>query len=395
MRLTRLLLATTIATLIPGQLVRLSVSSGAITLTDIFAFLTFAVFLLETLVSNKTLKLPKSVFIPAILFLLSATASTVLALNFFAPNQILVASIFLLRFAIYFSLSVVTFNIIARKEIDPWTHFILGVGFVFSLIGVIQIIFLPDISFLQEFGWDPHQMRLVATTLDPNFSGGIISIVAIFATSLYLFKNRLIYLFLAIFFSLALFLTFSRSSYLALLFSMSVVGFIKSPRVILIAIAVFSIVFLLIPQARNRIIGAFTLDDTASARIESWQKAIIIFRDNPVFGVGFNTYRYAQAKYDFFAQDDTLGGHSGAGSDSSFLFVAATTGILGLLFFLMLNLSILKNFAKNSRTSYLKLASLASLAGILIHTQFVNALFFPQTMMLFWFIVGLNLAYDD
>jgi len=394
MLLTKLLLVSALASLIPGQLVRITLAVGTVTLSDIFVFATFIVFVAESLAA-RSLKLPKSITIPAVLFFLSCLASTILAINFFSSVEILVALFFLARFFVYFFLAIITYNLIRQEEIINWLHLLLLIGSIFALSGIIQLALLPDLSFLQVYGWDPHQMRLVSTTLDPNYAGGIACLLAALATSLYLYKKRIIYMFLAIFFTVTIFLTFSRSSYLALLAAAFTIGVIKSPRVILVILTIFLLVFMSIPQARARILGAFRVDDTASARLQSWQKAIAIFRDNLFFGVGFNTYRYAQANYDFFPTDDTLGGHSGAGSDSSFLFVAATTGILGSVFFLILNLSILKNFAKNSRSDYLKLASLASFIAILIHTQFVNSFFFPQMMLVFWFIVGLNLSQND
>lgn len=394
MVLAKLLLTSAAATLISGQLIRLDLFSGAITLSDIFAFLAFIAFIAGSISGKRSIKFPKSTTIPAVLFFLACLASTILAINFFSSIEILVALFFLARFFIYFFLSIIAYNLISKEEIINWLHFLLLIGFAFSLLGIIQLVIFPDISFLQAYGWDPHQMRLVSTILDPNYTGGIVCFFAAVATSLYLFKKRIIYLALAIFFTITVFLTFSRSSYLALLFTMFTIGAIKSPRVILLTLTFFLLVFFSVPQAKDRIIGGLTIDDTASARLQSWQKAIVIFKDNPVLGVGFNTYRFAQAKYDFFTQRDPLGGHSGAGSDSSFLFVAATTGLLGSSFFLILILAILKNFAKNSRHDFLKLASVASFTGILIHAQFVNSFFFPQMMLLFWFIVGLNFSKD-
>jgi len=395
MRLSKLLLITTIVSILSGQLIRLNFASSVLTLTDIFMATTIVVFIAQSLLTKKSLKIPKSIFTPTVLFILSALASSILAINYFTTSQIIIALSFLLRFSAYFILSVITYNLVKREQIFSYLNFLLWLGFIFSALGIIQLIFYPDLSPLQIFGWDPHQKRLVATILDPNYTGGILAIFVSIATSLYLFKNKIIYLLITIFFIFVLFLTFSRSAYLALLISMFVVGLIKSPKVILVIISVFILAFFSITQVKDRIMGAFAVDDTASARIESWQKAIVIAKDNPFFGVGFNTYRFAQVKYNFFTQEDPLGGHSGAGSDSSFLFVAATTGIFGLLFFVIFNLAIFKNFAQGSRENCLKLASFASFAGLILHTQFVNSFFFPQTMLLLWFIVGLNLVYDN
>ena len=125
-----------------------------------------------------------------------------------------------------------------------------------------------------------------------------------------------------------------------------------------------------------------------------FKNALTVFKDHPLFGVGFNTYRFAQGRYGFFSPGD-FGGHSGAGTDSSLLLIAATTGIFGSTFYIFLLISILQLFVKKAGSHFLHLASIATFLGLIIHSQFVNSLFFPQIMLLFWFIVGLVLAYDS
>lgn len=394
--LVNLLLVTSLVTLLTGQLVRLPFGeSGAITLTDLFVASTVTIFIIDALLIRKSLKIPKTIFTPFVLFTLSATASTVAALNFFSLAQITVSSLFLIRFIVYFLLCVVVYNSISKSSIEKWINVLLIVGVIFAFLGFFQLTFFSDLSALQAFGWDPHQMRLVSTLLDPNFAGCVFAVLTALSISFYLYKNRKIYLLASAVFILAIILTFSRSSYLAIATVVATVGFVKAPKILLISAAVFILAFTTIGQVRNRIIGALTIDETATARIESWQKAITIFKGNEILGVGFNTYRYAQENYGFFSFDNPLGGHSGAGSDSSILLVAATTGIIGLGLYLYLLANIFRVFKHNSKISPLHLGALSAFLGLIVDSQFVNSLFFPQVMLIFYFILGLVLKNDS
>lgn len=396
MNLLKILTVSSLVSIIPGQLIRFSFfSSGALNLTDILTIGTSILFLIYSLGFRKSLKLPSSLMIPFSLFSLSATASTVLALNTLSFSQILISSLFLIRFVSYFFMAIVVFNMVSKNQVNGWLNIIIAVGIIFAAIGLMQFFIFPNLTNFAAYGWDPHSSRVFATTLDPNFTGGILSIFFALSISQFLYKKKLIYLILAAFFFSVLILTFSRSSYLSFLTILIIVGFLKSKRVLITALFLFALSFLLITQVRTRIIGAFTLDETSLSRVESWRRAAVIFKDNPLFGVGFNTYRFAQSNYGFFSTDEPLGGHSGSGTDSSLLLVAATTGILGLVFYGWLILALFKLFLKNLKRNYLKLAGFSALSGLIIHSQFVNSLFFPQIMIIFWVIVGLALVYDS
>lgn len=392
MNIARLFLITTLFSIIPGQLIRFPLAStaGAITLTDILVIVTDILFLLYAVLLKSIIRLPKKTFFYGMLFSLAALTSTILAANFFSFSQIITASFFLFRFVAYFFISVVVYNVIRKNQIGNWLNFLLLLAVVFSSLGFLQLLILPDLSFLVVYGWDPHQDRIVSTFLDPNFAGIAFAIFLAFSTSLYLYKKNYMYLGVAILLLFALVFTYSRSSYLALIVVMFVIGVAKAPKLIVLTLLFFLTSVLVNTHFRERIVGAATLDETAQARVESWQKALTIFKNNFLFGTGFNTYRFVQSKQGNFAYDNPQGGHSGSGTDSSILLVAATTGIFGLSFFLLLIFTILDITSRSLKTSYLGLASFSSLLAILVHSQFVNSFFFPQIMLLIWFIVGLN-----
>mgnify|MGYP000152574266 CR=1 FL=1 len=392
-----LLLITAVISIIPGQLVRIPLfgQEGSFTVSDIFVLILAVAFLFYFFFNRIPIVIPKKIMLPTAVFSLFAASSTVFALNQFSTKEIFVSSLFLLRFLLYFSVMIITLNVVKREKISKWINIFLSAGTILVFLGFLQLLFVPNLLFLAPYGWDPHKMRIVSSFLDPNFVGIVFVFLASFSLSKYLFRKNLVLLFVFLLSSIAVLLTFSRSSYLAFLCALLVIGVLKSFKITSFAILIFLLSFIFIPQARERVAGAITFDETAKARIESWQKALLVFKDHFWVGVGFNTYRYSQASYGFFENDQDLGGHSGAGSDSSLLLVAATTGVFGLGAFIWILISIYKTVAKSSKRSFVALGTLASFIGLVVHSQFVNSLFFPQIMLLFWFFVGIVAREDN
>jgi len=392
-----LLLTSAIASTIPGQLVRIPIfgQEGNFTLSDILVLILAVAFLFYFFFNRIAIVMPKKLVLPIAIFSLFATSSTVFALNQFSPKEILISSLFLIRFLLYFSVMIITLNVVKREKIEKWINIFLATGMTLVFLGFVQLLFVPDLLFLTPYGWDPHQTRIVSSFLDPNFIGIVFVFASSFSLSKYLFKKDLVFLATFLFSSIAILLTFSRSSYLAFLCALAVIGVLKSFKLTSLIILILFFSFMLVPQARGRVAGAITFDETSKARIESWQKALLVFKDHFLIGVGFNTYRYSQESYGFFENDQSLGGHSGAGSDSSLLLVAATTGVFGLGAFIWILISIWETVAKSSKRSFIALGTLASFVGLVVHSQFVNSLFFPQIMLLFWFFVGLVYREND
>ena len=390
------LLIATILSLIPGQLIRIPIAEQSfVTISDLLVLGTGFVFLINYLLVKKSIKLPFKITFPVLIFTLAAFASTFLASTQFSLSQIIVSLLFLARFLLYFFLFIVVANTIKKDQIPGLVNVIMTTGAVFILLGFLQLFIFPDLSFLTIYGWDPHQRRIASTLLDPNFSGWIFTFLFSTSTALYLYKRQSRYLVFSLITFLAIVLTFSRSTYLATITAVLIMGILKSPKLLLASLIVFTLTFFSISQVRSRVVGAFEVDETAQARLQSWQNALTIFKNNLVFGVGFNTYRFAQEKYGLFREDNPLGGHSGAGSDSSILLVAATTGLVGLAAYIFLLASIFKILKNKIRTSYLHLAVFASFCAILVHSQFVNSLFFPQIMLFLWISLGLVAVYDS
>ncbi|MFA6436578.1 MAG: O-antigen ligase family protein [Candidatus Gracilibacteria bacterium] len=280
-------------------------------------------------------------------------------------------------------------------------HILLASAGLLAIVGFLQLKFFPNFTEFQNLGWDPHINRLLSSWFDPNFVGGlfafVISLILGFSLNLPLKKSWPYFLLAGVLF-LALFLTYSRSAYLACIAAMGILGIFKSPKLLiggLIAVLLLSSVSeRAADRFTNMIYSAQSLMDSSSAelpdatarlRIESWQNAWIIIQDHPWLGVGYNTYSYVQRDYGFVKE---LKKHSATGSDSTLLTIWATTGLIGLVTYIWF-LGALLYISFFNRKNGLALGFFAGLLGLLIHSIFVNSLLFTPLLIFFYASAGL------
>jgi O-antigen ligase len=345
------------------------------------------------LIVRKKLHLPK-VFIPFCCFASIAILSLALVAHSHPPLQLLTAAFYLVRWSSYLASGVVINNMLSQGMLSRnqvLQAFIRSALFI-SLAGFVQLILLPDFEVLDpSLGWDPHKNRLGSTFFDPNFVGAYLVLCITLVLHRILIKKDLrakTLFFLGIFF-VALILTFSRSAWLMFGVVVLVYGVLKAHFLVLLSFLLFFSAYYAVPRIQTRLSGIADPADSAHFRLISWGNTLEIIKDNPVFGVGFNAYRYAQKEYGFLDQD-TVHDHAGAGSDSSLLFVVATTGIVGLISYLWgFGGSVLLAFKQSKSTAILLLALTFSLLG---NSQFINSLFYPQIMFLVFSLYGVLLV---
>lgn len=297
-------------------------------------------------------------------------------------REVGVAGLYLIRWVFYAGIYFVVFDL--AKEIKNLkleiTNLLIGAGIAAAVFGLIQYLFLPDTRFLESFGWDPHYYRLLGTFLDPGFLGAILVLaLSLLTVKLWSWEKLSWWLVAWPILYLGLALTYSRASFLAYLGTMGVISWAKkSPKFFLGVLVAGVITVLLLPRPGGEGVR-LERESTIKFRIINWQQSLTIAKDHPILGVGFNAYRYAQRKYGFLEEKYQIS-HAGAGADSSFLFVLATSGILGLLAYLWLWLTIIRS--ANS------IIILASTTALLIHSLFLNSLFYPWIMAWLWILLA-------
>lgn len=262
-------------------------------------------------------------------------------------------------------------------------------GFMILLLGYVQCFFYPNLRNLYYLGWDEHIYRMFSTFLDPNFAAVFFVLLLLLSFDIFFKsqkeKNKSLFLFsgivsLSTFFGI--FLTYSRTGLVMLVVSICVFLFLSEKKIWIAGLLTASVLLLFVSQQFFKSESTNILRITSStARVSSSQKAITIFSHSPIFGVGFDAYRYANQRLGF-SKDNNLPNHAGAGTDNSFLFVLATTGVVGFAGYIFLLRSILR--INNSSLI------VSSYVGIFVASFFINALFYPFLMQWLWMLIALK-----
>ncbi|MBU2595421.1 O-antigen ligase family protein [Patescibacteria group bacterium] len=388
-----------ILSLVSGQLVRIPLTgTSAIQPTDILVVILVSIWLIKKIILNQKIK---STFIGPFLcvFLSIAFISLINGLRFLDTDQAIISFFYLIRIASYMTLFFIGADIFSQqKKIYTLEKILLSAFFVIAAIGIVQVIVFPSLAkWAALYGWDPHMGRLFSTFLDPNFAGAflvmgfIISLAFLFYAKS--FEGRVALISASLLMLVAVILTYSRSTYLFLFISFFVLSILRSKKFLLVGIVAIIILMLIFPKSLDRIQGGFSIDESARTRFKTWENTLTIIKDHPMLGVGFNSFRYAQESYTF--SKETTGGHAGAGSDSSLLFIFATTGFFGLLSYLIFYfLALIKtkktfNYSLSAQQKGIGLALFSIMVGFLFHSVFVNSLFYPAIMAPFFLMLGL------
>lgn len=309
-------------------------------------------------------------------FLLAASFSLLFSLSIFNTGQLFVGFLYLLRLTLYIYFLLFVYNFVRKSKAKKDLVFngLIAVSFFSAVFGWMQYFWFPDFRPFTVFGWDDHLYRLIGTFLDPGFTS-IIIVFGIIA-ALYKFfstKNRkLVFLIAFLLFSLAF--TYSRAGYISFIAAALYLGFSeKKAKEIILMLTAFAVIVSALPRTAGE---GVKLERTAStnARLLNYSQTLKIFRESPVFGIGFNNLCLAKEN---FLENNEEGFHSCSGSDSSLLLILATTGVVGFIIFLWCLGSLFQLIA--SKSLYGKVL-LSSVIALFIHSLFVNSLFYPWVM---------------
>ncbi|KKP69166.1 MAG: O-antigen polymerase [Candidatus Moranbacteria bacterium GW2011_GWE1_35_17] len=206
------------------------------------------------------------------------------------------------------------------------------------------------------------------------------------------------YLFFSIIIFLASFLTFSRGGYLGLIAGLLFFGFFtfksklkyffnNAKRVIslIFILITFSLILAIPNPITNRLTSSFDLSEGSNTgRIETWKQSLEIIKANPTLGVGLGNYSLSikpSANY-----------REPIYSHNTFLDIAAETGILNALVWLLLFLFSIINFTRGFiiNNDFIDLALVSALVSLSIHSLFETAIFSVHILPLIILILSLN-----
>jgi len=317
-------------------------------------------------------------------FLILVIFSQVLFISLNGIKNSSLGFLYLLRLFSYSAMFVVLWNFfekskdLKKKIVD----YLIVVFFFIAIFGWLQYFLFPDMRAFSFWGWDDHLFRMVGTFFDPTFTAILLVFGVIICLAKYQKTKKVIYVVGLLPIILALYFTYSRAGYLALIFGILVYLIIKKKLKIslfIIPLFVFGLFFL--PHSGGEgtnLRRMFSIE----ARIENYKQTTKIFLENPVFGVGYNNICWAKQNY--LGIFDT-NSHACSGSDSGILFLLATTGLVGFIIFSMFCYMLIRT----TRFDFYGMIFISCLSSLFVHSQLSNSIFYPWVMGIIVFLASL------
>ncbi len=214
-KISRILLLSIFVCLLLGQLGRLTLTSQLAFYFHDFLIIIFILLNLPAIFSCLRPHLSTVRF-----WLLVFLAIFVIFLPWFLqPIFPFVALIYTLRLSAYLTFLLLVWHLRLFSSAEFSLLFLIFF-LTFTCLGLGQYFLFPDARLLQYLGWDDHYYRLLGSWFDPAFSSlvFVFALIFIFFTrkKMKLLDDSLFFYFCLILFFIALVLTYSRSSYLAL-----------------------------------------------------------------------------------------------------------------------------------------------------------------------------------
>jgi len=292
---------------------------------------------------------------------------------------------FVLKYFEYFLVYFMMVNhLVTREQLHRFLFCIFLTCFIVSLYGIFEIPGGGRVSapFEGEIG-------------EPNtFGGYLVFIGAVAAGLLDKIKNaraKKALLVLIVVMIPPLLFTQSRTSYLAAVPAMLVLGYLSEKRMIVLILMLIGLAlspFFLPSQVKERImytfeqppekgqleVGGVKLDTSTSERLTGWGDAVRDWTKHPLLGYGVTGYVFI---------------------DAQFPRVLVETGILGLSAFIYLLVSVFKialsnlKLLKTSADKGLVIGFIAGYIGLLFHAIGANTFIIVRIMEPFWLVVGI------
>lgn len=314
----------------------------------------------------------KSIVKYPVLFSLYTLIITLLQFIWIPSSQIFLGLAYWLRLMLYEFFILAIFVLIQKgivKKSEIRLLIINSTVFI-AIFGLFQFFFYPDLRILRFSGWDDHYLRLASTLLDPSFSGIVMFLGFVTALKEYFIsksKQYVLYIFLL---ALAILLTYSRATYLAVFIWGSLLAWhTPTIRKKFLALLIFGCVaVLLLPRPASE--GA-RLERLTSiqARIMNVTQTLQSFKAQEwIFGTG---WYIAQSNRTINNTITTIS-HSSS-PDNSFLHILQSTGAVGFTIFILWLKSIWKSLTQNGK---------ALLVAVCVASIFSQILFYPFVMIL-------------
>lgn len=387
-RVTRILFYLLILSLPLGLILRIKIATNIYLIPqDIFVF---SIFLITTIniIKKRKFEIGNKFVVFQLLFLITGGIS--LIVNFFIHGDINIFTSFLYLFRYLIYISLINISNLLKKDGSEYKVLITA-GLIILILGFLQYFVYNDLKYLYYLGWDNHLYRLFSTFLDPNYAGVFYGLFLLFVVSIVFrvnLNNSYKELIIAFFTLIAVYLTYSRTALITLLAGVVAIAILKRKiRMLLLALITFGILLTIVSDTSIEGLNPFRTASTIE-RVISIKEASQIFTESPIIGIGFNAYRYAMLRHGFRSPIGASISNADAGTDNSLLFVMATSGIVGLIFFIFSYYFLLRKlFMERLEIGIMPFCIvIAFLSGCL----FLNILFYTPILIFIFTIISMR-----
>ncbi len=266
-----------------GEIARYQLQGGiAVKALDIGVFL--FLFLSLSLAGGKIRRSP--LLKPVFIFFFIAALSLIVNFYKLGTFDLLEAALYLVRWILYAGVYFMVYSLDVKFK-NRIPNMLLASGAFIVFMGFLQYFLYPDLRNLMYMGWDEHFYRLFSVFLDPNFAGFFLVLYFLFLLGFIFGKKPLMSQALLAITFFAIILTFSRSSYLMLIVGLFIFLFLEKKKKLIFysgLVLVFTVLAISLFGAKSE--GTNLLRTTSTlARVESYQDAAVIFKNNPILGL--------------------------------------------------------------------------------------------------------------
>ena len=278
-----------------------------------------------------------------------------------------------------------------EKTYSFWAINILPVFSGFNLGAMI----LAYPSWLVNIGGETI-MRAFSLFSDPHmFSFYLGLIISLLVGLLYIVKsNKILFFSSYLLIFVALLLTFSRGSYIAIIISFLILAFLfwkylnNNKIIILLCISLLVFIIPITPIA-DRFYSTFNLNEGSNVgRLEMWQMAGKIGMHSFWGGIGLGNYSLlVNSEFDY---------RNPATAHNLYLDIFSEIGFFGFIFWLLLILGTIWQALKklkildNNKQKCILICLISSLVYFFIHSFFETAIYQPSVLALLMIILGLS-----
>lgn len=319
------------------------------------------------------LNIIKSIYKDKIFISLILLNSSMYFSTFIASNK-RVAFTNSIRFSLYlFIFYLISYTIHNKKNISIILNTFLAVATFSSLISIYQIFKLVSI------GEKLNNTNRVSSFLENSNNLGAYSLLAFFVVLMLIINskkksNKLFYVLCSILLLINIIFSQSRNALIGLIIGVLIIAILYDKRFI-VASFIFTILLIIIPQSRARIIQIFDLSQNSS-RFKIWETTKLMIKDNSLFGIGYENFQYQYPIYvnkdpnSLLVSENYIALHP----HNIFLKFQVELGILGSVFlvlFLIFTIYSLMKLIRKCDNKYIANISIGILTGF-ISINFMN-----------------------